>query len=228
MENVDYIINSAGSRRMRVIVSTIPPRKDRFGDKNYVLKQIAALNGRIGQLASDKSIGFIDTHKAFMDYDPPDGWMSLLEDTGGNHPSPEGQLVIADLFAGCLAAFSPGIPSGIKKLSGEESSLKRISWNPCCESDFAFFRLEFGPAIQKMTGTATTAGSSFSIHDLPSRDFYFRIKTVDKAGHFSPFTRIYTIAERARDDRRRRHYPEILRQSLLRHPSGEYGRSGSS
>jgi hypothetical protein len=79
-----------------------------------------------------------------------------------------------------------------------------------------------------MTGTATTTGSSFSFHDLPSRNFYFRIKTVDKAGHFSPFTRIYTIAERDRHDRQRRHPPEILMQSLLRRPSEEYGRSGSS
>ena len=228
MENIDYIVNSAGSRHMRVIVSTIPPRKDRFGSKNYVLRQIASLNDRIGQLASYKSIGFIDTHKAFMDYVPPDGWMSLLEDVGGNHPSPRGQTVIANLFAGCLAAFSPGIPSGIKKLSGEESSPKRIIWDPCCESDFAFFKLEFGPAIQTMTGTATTAGSSFSFPSLPSRDVYFRIKTVDKAGHFSPFTRVYAIAERDSHDRRRRHYPEILRQTPLRHPSGEYGRSGSS
>jgi lysophospholipase L1-like esterase len=228
IENIDYIIGSAGSRRMRVIISTIPPRKDRFGDKNYVLRQIAALNGRIGMLASDKSIGFIDTHKAFMDYDPPDGWMSLLEDTGGNHPSPEGQMVIADLFSGCLAAFSPGIPSGVKKFSNEGSTLKRFDWDPCCESDFAFFRLEFGPTIQAMTGSATTTGSSFSFHDLPSRNFYFRIKTVDKAGHFSPFTRIYTIAERDRHDRQRRHPPEILMQSLLRRPSEEYGRSGSS
>jgi len=221
IENLAYIIDAAAERGMRVIVSTIPPRKDRFGSKNYVLRQIAALNDRIGQLASDKVIGCIDTHKAFMDFDPPDGWMSLLEDIGGNHPSPAGQLVIADLFADSLAAFSPGIPSGIKKLSDEESSLKKIFWDPCCESDFAFFRLEFGPTIQEMTGTATTAGSSFTFHGLPSRNLYFKIKTVDKAGHSSPFTRICTFTERDRYDRRRRHYPEILRQSLLRHPSGE-------
>ena len=203
MENIGYIIDSAGSRQMRVIVSTIPPRKDKFGDKNYVLRRIADLNSRIGLLASDKSIGFIDTHTAFMDYDPPDGWKSLLEDIKGNHPSPAGQMVIADLFAGCLAAFSPGIPSGIKKLSGEGSSLKRISWDPCCESDFAFFKLEFGPTIQKMTGTATTAGSSFNFSDLPFRDIYFRIQAADKAGHYSPFTMIYIIAERAHIDHRR-------------------------
>ena len=221
MENIDYIVNSAGSRQMRVIVSTIPPRKDRFGDMRYVRRRIANLNDHIARLASDKSIGFIDTHKAFMDFDPPDGWMSLLEDIGGNHPSPAGQLVIADLFADSLAAFSPGIPSGIKKLSDEESSLKKIFWDPCCESDFAFFRLEFGPTIQEMTGTATTAGSSFTFPGLPSRNLYFKIKTVDKAGHSSPFTRICTFTKRDHYDRRRRHYPEILRQSLLRHPSGE-------
>jgi len=227
MENIGYIIDSAGSRQMRVIVSTIPPRKDTFGDKNYVLRRIADLNSHIGLLASDKSIGFIDTHTAFMDYDPPDGWKSLLEDIKGNHPSPAGQMVIADLFAGCLAAFSPGIPSGVKKLSDEGSFLKRISWDPCCESDFAFFKLEFGPAIQKMTDTATATGSLFSFHGLPSHDLYFRIQTIDKAGHYSPFTRIYTTAERDRYEGRRRHYPEIPRQPLLWHPSGEYGRSVS-
>ncbi len=191
-ENINYIIDRARSRQMRVIVSTIPPRKDAFGDKRYVRRRIANLNDHIGSLASDKSIGFIDTHKVFMDYDPPEGWMSLLEDTGGNHPSPAGQMVIAHLFADCLAAFSPGIPSPI-----ERSSLKRISWKPCCESDFAFFKLEFGPAIQKMTGTATTAGSSFSFSGLPFGYIYFRIQAADKAGHHSPFTMIYIIAEGA-------------------------------
>jgi len=224
MENIDYIVNSARSRHMRVIISTIPPRKDKFGDRNYVLRQIATLNERIGQFASYESIGFIDTHKAFMDYNPPDGWRFLLEDVGGNHPSPTGQMVIADLFAGCLAAFSPAAPSGVKKLSGEESSLKRISWDPCCESDFAFFKLEFGPAIQTMTRTATTAASSFSFQDLPSQNLYFRIRTVDKAGYFSPFTKIYVIAERDRSDRLRPRYPEVLRQTPIRQPSGESGR----
>jgi lysophospholipase L1-like esterase len=199
VENLAYIIDSACSRRMRVIVSTIPPRKDTFGDLRYVRRRIANLNDHIVRLAPEKSIGFIDTHKAFMDYDPPDGWMSLLEDTGGNHPSPEGQMVIAHLFADCLAAFSPGIPQPIER-SGEGSSAKRIKWNPCCESDFAFFRLEFGPAIQKMTGTATTAGNSFSFSGLPFGDIYFRIQAADKAGHFSPFTMIYSIAERAHID----------------------------
>ena len=191
---------------MRVIVSTIPPRKDRFGDMRYVRRRIANLNDHIARLASDKSIGFIDTHKAFMDFDPPDGWMSLLEDIKGNHPSPAGQMIIAHLFADCLAAFSPGIPSPIER-SGEGSSLKRISWDPCCESDFAFFRLEFGPTIQKMTSTAKTTGSSFSFSGLPFGDIYFRIQAADKTGHYSPFTMIYIIAERVHIDRQ--------------HPSGE-------
>jgi len=205
-ENLAYIIDSARSRRMWVIVSTIPPRKDRFGDMRYVRRRIANLNDHIARLASDKSIGFIDTHKAFMDFDPPDGWMSLLEDIGGNHPSPAGQMIIAHLFADCLAAFSPGIPSPIER-SGEGSSLKRISWDPCCESDFAFFRLEFGPTIQKMTSTAKTTGSSFSFSGLPFGDIYFRIQAADKTGHYSPFTMIYIIAERVHIDRQ--------------HPSGE-------
>ena len=79
-----------------------------------------------------------------------------------------------------------------------------------------------------MTGKATTAGSSFSFPSLPSRNIYFRIKTVDKAGHFSPFTKIYAIAERNSHDRRRHHYPEILRRTLSLHTSGEYGRPRSS
>ena len=228
MENIEYMVGSAGSRKMRVIVSTIPPRKDAFGSKNYVLKNIASLNSRIGQLASSKSIGFIDTHKAFMGYNPPDGWRSLLEDIGGNHPSPAGHLVIADLFAGCLAAFSPRLPSGVKKFSSEGSTLKRFDWDPCCESDFAFFRLEFGFTIQEMSHTTTTAGSTFSYHDFPSRDLFFRVQTVDKAGHSSPFTMIYTIAGRPGDiDPRRRHRPEIRRQSLLRRPSVGYENSES-
>ncbi|MDP2855519.1 MAG: SGNH/GDSL hydrolase family protein [bacterium] len=201
MENIEYIISRAEAKAMRIIISTIPPRKDFLGGLRFVKDNIASLNTHIDEMAVQRKFGFVDTHLAFMSYNPPDGWKSLLEDVVGNHPSPAGQIVIATLFSDSLAAFPPGLPAGVKPLPTIKSNQKAFYWQPCYESDFSFFRLEYGYMPDKMVFTAMTRGTYFLFTILPFQlnirlpiplDIYFRIQTVDKAGNASPFFRFRT------------------------------------
>ena len=201
MEDVEYIISKAEAKARRIIISTIPPRKDFLGGLRFVKDNIASLNMSIGEMAIRRKIGFVDTHLAFMNYNPPAGWKSLLEDIVGNHPSPAGHVVIATLFSDGLAAFPPGLPTGMKPLPTIKTNQKAFYWQPCYESDFSFFRLEYGYTLTKMVFTATTGGTYFLFTILPYQlnihfriplKVYFQIQSVDNAGHASPFFRFQT------------------------------------
>jgi lysophospholipase L1-like esterase len=210
-ENLAYIIDSASERGMRVIVSTIPPRKDNFGSRPYVQKNIAAFNLATGELAAEKGTGFIDTHGAFMATNPPDGWKALLEDIGGNHPSPAGHLVIAGLFADVLAAYPPLQPTGVENVSTEWPIVRRFCWIPGCESDLSYYRVEYGPSPVALEYAVETSAPWIVFPGFPSEDVYFRVQAVDLAGHKGGFTRVLSTAEQPRAPRRNNR-PEVIRQ----------------
>jgi len=194
MENLASIIDSAVVRHMRVIVSTIPPRKDSIGERPFVQSNIAEFNLATAALATDRGIGFIDTHGAFMATDPPDGWKALLEDIGGNHPSPAGHIVIAGLFAGVLADFSPLRPSGVENISAESSNIWQFRWDRGCESDLSHYRVEFGNSPRALVHEAVTSAPWMDFRGYSSDDVYFRVQAVDSAGNQGSFTRIYSTA----------------------------------
>jgi len=203
IENLAYIIGAAAEKGRRIIISTIPPRKDYFGDRPYVIRNIEALNQGISDLATKLGIGFIDTYGAFLAADPPDGWRDLLEDIGGNHPSPAGHLVIAGLFSAVLAAFPPLVPAGIERLESDGSPL--FHWDPGCESDVSHYRVEFGPRPDALDQAMITGVHEIELPGFPSEEVYFRVQAVDTTGHASSFTRVYTTAERPRSGRRVQH-----------------------
>jgi lysophospholipase L1-like esterase len=219
MENLAYIIDAAAVRGLRVIVSTIPPRKDALGDSPFVQINIAAFNLATAGLAAEKGIGFIDTHGTFMATNPPDGWKALLEDIGGNHPSPAGHIVIAALFAAVLAAYPPLVPTGVENVSTEWPVVRRFRWARGCESDLSYYRVEFGPFPGALKNVAFTSANWINLPGFPSEDVYFRVQAVDLAGHASGFTRIYTTAERPRAPRRRDR-AGIIRQPPTGGPRG--------
>ena len=201
IEDIEFLIAKAEARAMRIIISTIPPRKDGLGSLKFVQNNIAGLNEGIAEMAVRKKIGFVDTHTAFMSYEPPDGWKSLLEDVGGNHPSPAGQLVIAALFADSLEDFPPGIPSGIKPVPMLKSNQRAFRWNPCYESDFFHFRVEYGYGDNKMISAATTKNTIIFLTVLPHAlsvrlpfpaKIYFRIQAVDLGGRAGPYLKFQT------------------------------------
>ncbi len=194
IENLAFIIDSAATRNMRVIVSTIPPRKDSIGERPFVQSNIAAFNLATAALAVEKGIGFVDTHGAFMASDPPDGWKALLEDIGGNHPSPAGHIVIAGLFAGVLAAYPPLRPAGVENISTPVSSSWRFRWDPGCESDLSYYRVEFGTSPRALEQVAVTSVPLVDFRGYSSEDVYFRVQAVDSGGKQGVFTRIFTTA----------------------------------
>jgi lysophospholipase L1-like esterase len=211
LENLAYIIDAAAERGMRVIVSTIPPRKDVFGDRPFVRNNIAAFNLGTAGLAAEKGIGFIDTHGTFMAANPPDGWKALLEDIGGNHPSPAGHIVIAGLFADVLAAYPPLVPTGVENASTEWTLVRRFRWDPGCESDLSGYRVEYGPSPTTLRHVAVTSTNGIDFSGFPSEDVYFRVQALDTAGHKSRFTRIFSTAEKPWV-RPRGHRPDIDRR----------------
>jgi hypothetical protein len=187
---------------MRKIISTIPPRKDPIGDRPYVQRNIKALNQAIADLAAELGIGFIDTHGTFMATDPPNGWKAMLEDIGGNHPSPAGHLVIAGLFSDALAAYPPLVPCGVERDLLIGPDYRRYRWEPGCESDISYYRVEFGTSAGSLEKSAVTGANWFEFPGFPSKDVYFRVQAVDKAGNAGGFTRVYTTAEKRRAGRR--------------------------
>jgi lysophospholipase L1-like esterase len=204
-ENLAYIVDTTAQKDMRIIISTIPPRKDALGDRPYVRRNIQDLNLAIAGLAEEKGVGFIDTYGTFMATDPPDGWKALLEDIGGNHPSPAGHIVIAGLFAGVLAAFPPRVPTGVRNASPDDPSSRRFQWDRGCESDILNFRVEFGPYPDALKNVTVTAANWIDLPGFPSKDAFFRLQAVDTGGNLSGFTRIYSTAEKPRGKHRLPH-----------------------
>ncbi len=218
MESLAYIMDAAEERGMRVIVSSIPPRKDSFGGVPFVKNNISAFNLATAALAASRSIGYIDTHGAFMATDPPNGWKALLEDIGGNHPSPAGHTVIAGLFANRLAAFPPLDPSNVIDVSTERPTVRQFRWDPGCESDLACFRVEYGHLPSGLDHVTVTSSNSIVFPGFPSSIVYFRVQAVDSGGYRSGYTRIYKTAERPRT-RRYHRVSEIGRLASLSEPT---------
>jgi len=195
MENLKYIVDRALGLNLDVIISTIPPRKDSFNQFEYVRNNIQSLNAGIQNLVFQKflvrqPILSIDTHQAFMAYNPPDGWKTLLEDIVGNHPSPTGQQVIAGLFSPMLLSFAPAVPSGIE-LVNASGNQKTFQWSGNCESDFGFYQIEFGFSPDRLNRSVTVAESRFTFSTFPFLPgIYFRVQAVDRFENRSDFTQV--------------------------------------
>ena len=189
------MIDAAQARNMRVIASTLTPRKDHFSEYQFYWDHLYDLSDGIIELAKSKKAAYIDPLTVFMNTHPPDGWKDLLESVDpplakGNHPNEEGHRIIAGLFAPALAAFPPLAPQNITVLPGANSVQKTVSWDANLESDLSHYRIGFDFTAQALNYTLTTAANhhTFSLFPfLPS--LYFHIQAVDRggnAGEFSP------------------------------------------
>jgi lysophospholipase L1-like esterase len=201
LENLSYIMDAALARHMRVIVSTLTPRKDAFSNYQYYWDNLHALSSGILGLASEKGTASIDTLSAFMNTDPPDGWQDLLENPGtvivdgeviqvkGNHPNAAGHSLIASLFADALVKFPPQAPQNMKVIDPLNTRQRTASWDINYESDFSHFRIEFDfqpPALRYSLDTAASYHTFTLFPFLPQ--LYFRIQAVDRGNHASVFS----------------------------------------
>jgi lysophospholipase L1-like esterase len=208
LENLEYIVAAALEYDMDVIISTIPPRNDRFWNSlpwnEYVIPNIQTLNAGIITIADTKGIKYIDTYTTFMNYQPPEGWRQLLEDKGknpakdlgGQHPSPLGHDIITDLFLPRILSDPPLHPEQITVSSPRDNQVD-VQWNQNYEFDFSHYNIEFGYFPDKLNRAATTTSPYFSFVRPPFPNFsssaiYFRIQAEDATGHKTAFSSIYS------------------------------------
>jgi lysophospholipase L1-like esterase len=195
LESLEFIIDAAQARDMRVIASTLTPRKDTFSQYKYYWDQLRALSAGIIALAKKKGAAYIDTLSAFMNTDPPNGWKTLLESditAKGNHPNAQGHMLIASLFAPVLVAFPPLPPSGISVLNPQDNFKKNVQWDVNYESDFSHFAIEFAYKPDSLSQHLTTVNSNFTFTLFPFLpQLYFRLQTVDQGNRASAFSTIF-------------------------------------
>ena len=193
-ENLEFIVDDALARNMRVIVSTLTPRKDEKAALQWYWDNLHALSNAILDIAQEKGTASIDTLNAFMNTDPPDGWKTLLENiipgiSKGNHPNAAGHSLIASLFTDALVKFPPQAPKNIAVIDPLNASHRTALWDINYESDFSHFHIEFGFQPQALHYSLDTAASyrSFTLFPfLPQ--LYFRIQAVDRGNHASVFS----------------------------------------
>jgi lysophospholipase L1-like esterase len=221
LENLSYIMDAAQAREMRVIASTLTPRKDDFSGWTFYWKNLRGLSAGIIALAKEKHIVSIDTLNTFLDTNPPNGWKELLEEPGwvlvndewlwakGNHPNAEGHRVIANLFAAALTAFPPLPPGNVSVLNPQDQLKKKVQWDANYESDFSHFAIDFAFAPEPLSQRLTTVNNYFTFTLFPFLPkLYFRLQTVDRGGRSSDFSNVvpartakYSSAKQQRKER---------------------------
>jgi len=207
LENLGYIMDAALERNLRVIVSTLTPRKDEKALYQWYWDNLHALSSGILALAAEKGAASIDTLNAFMNTDPPDGWKNLLENPGtvivdgeevkvkGNHPNAAGHRLIASFFANALVAFPPQAPQNIIMIDPQNALRRTASWNVNYESDFSHFHIEFGFQPLALHHSLDTAASYCTIALFPFLpQLYFRVQSVDRGNRQSGFSTPGTAA----------------------------------
>lgn len=194
LESIEFMIDAALARDMRVIVTSLTPRKDSLSLYQYYWDHLYAFSAAILELAGKKGIAGIDTLDAFMKTAPPNGWKMLLETiipgvSKGNHPNEAGHGVIAGLFANALAQFPPLPPERITVIDPQNKLSRTASWNINPESDFSHFHVEFGFQPQALEYGMDTAASFCTLHLFPFLpQLYFRVQTVDRSDRRSGFS----------------------------------------
>jgi len=195
-ENLEWIcLNARDTYGLHPVISTIPPVKLWDPGVQYFKENTEALNSRIIALARRNQIPYIDTYAAFFAH--PDGWEACLEDIKGNHPSPLGHQIMADLFVPKILAVTPQ-PTGLIGVVERGPLRVVLQWPENVEFDFDHFRIEFGYASTVLDHTTRSDSHHFSFLKVPGMEglrpvIYFRIQTVDMEGYASGFSPIQRI-----------------------------------
>lgn len=192
--NIEYILNSArDTLGMYPIAATIPPQKREtdIPGIQYFREQTEALNGKIREMALANGFPFIDIYSAFFGYGD---WQVLLEAYKGNHPSPLGHDIIADLFMDIILSLPPKTPYGFVDQGGTETA-RTVAWSSGGEFDFKHHLIRFGFHPDRLDREVIVPGHSFTfvlfpfyreLHDT----IYYRVQAVDKDGNGSPFSSV--------------------------------------
>ncbi len=195
--NLKWILENARyNYGMYPIISTVPPQKRFKAGVEYFKKQTEELNGKIKTMASENNFPFIDTYKAF--FDNPNGWEAMLEDIKGNHPSPSGHQVMADLIIPIILSLPPERPLNMVIAVNKGRNSFNISCSKNREFDFQGYKIKFGFSPSLMNREVIYPSNHFSVYFYPfdlslNRKIFFKIKSVDKSGNSSNYSKIYSV-----------------------------------
>ncbi|MCP4158122.1 MAG: hypothetical protein GY757_61045, partial [bacterium] len=193
-ENLAFILTRARDvYGMFPVISTIPPQKDeQNGLPGIAFYQYGTrlINEKIIEIATENDIPYIDSFTAF--YESEYDWEDLLEVVRGNHPSPLGHQVIADLFKEQILLVPPAAPTDFV-VTDNSPTAKTVSWATNEEFDFSHYNVEFGYTATNLNRqiTKTENEIKFMVFPLPTfykPKIYYRIQAVDMDGNAGEFT----------------------------------------
>ncbi len=194
-ENIELIaLNSINKFNMQPVLFTIPPQRHYSSIQCYK-KNSEALNQLITKIGQKYNIPVIDTYKAFFEY--PDGWLVLLEDVKGNHPSPTGHQVIANLIIPVVLAFKPQTPQNIQ-ITKENIEKFTVNFERNYDFDFQNYKVVFGYSEYNLNKIYYINSPHFYFYNIYSlnpfnNNLFFRIYSVDKEGNESEPSNLYKI-----------------------------------
>lgn len=107
--NLRFMVESALTRGIKVIIATIPPViSNSYRDRSVQQSLIIAFNPRIYKIAADYNIPVAPVFEAITSV--PNWENTLMDQPSANHPNDAGHRVIRDTF---YAIISSGIDSGV-------------------------------------------------------------------------------------------------------------------
>ncbi len=197
VDSLRHILTTARSTYgMYPMISTIPPQKKetRAPGIQFYKENTEALNARIIEMAVANNVPYIDTYKAFFDYG---NWHALLEAYQGNHPSPLGHQVIADLYKPVILGLTPAQPAGFAA-STPDGLLRTASWNNNLEFDFSHYVIQFGfsPTDLDRTMNSTSNQAEFQVFPYYTHfhdSIYYKVRAVDIDGNSSGFSAVQSV-----------------------------------
>jgi len=195
-ENLERIVLTARSKYgMFPIISTVPPQKLNLDGVQFYKDQTEALNQKIITMAIKNNIAYVDSYTAFFNHS--DGWEACLEDIKGNHPSPTGHEVMADLFKPQVLSIEPVIPVNFSSVSSNPNAIS-VQWAENFEFDFSHYAITFGYSADQLDRLTQASTNSFIFTNVPfnpslRKQIYLKIQAVDQDGNSSSHSTLYQI-----------------------------------
>jgi len=191
VENLEWMCEQIRDKYgMYPIISTIPPMTHISGEQ-YLKEASEELNRKIKKMAEELEIPCVDTYAAF--FMEPD-WEILVEDiignhVVGNHPSPAGHQIIAQLFLYEILKLPPRAPGDFQTWDTDTYRLL-AQWTANYEFDFSHYVIEFGYAEDNLNRSFEIEENYFTFIRSPFQlnapsYIYFRVRAWDKAGYSS-------------------------------------------
>jgi len=188
--------NGRNNYGMFPIVSTVPPQKLYLEGVQFYKDNTEKLNENIKLMAKAANFPCIDSYEAF--FAQSEGWEAMLEDIKGNHPSPAGHQVMADMVIPIILRLTPEVPSNVNFSANTGENSFHVSCTLNNEFDFSHYRVKFGFSPLLLNREMNSPSPYFTIPFFPfnlnlRRTVYFKIQSVDKDGNTSDFTETYSV-----------------------------------